>query len=77
MNYRQRIITWCGKQTLEIVYDGRFQIETYGTYLDAIKQADRDIDKYGYKIADILDPDTGEVIVNITEDGLEEEEDEP
>ena len=77
MNYRQRIITWCGKQALEIVYDGRFQIETYGTYLDAIKQADRDMDKYGYKIADIVDAYTGEVIVNITEDGLDEEEDEP
>ena len=74
MDYRYRKITWCGKQMLEIVYDGRFQIETYGTYVDGIMQANNDMDKYGYKTADIIDACTGEVIISITEDELKEEE---
>ena len=73
MDYRQRLTIWCGKQTLEIIYDWRFQIEIYGTYLDALKQANKDMDKYGYKTADIVDPDTGEVIVTIKEETKEEE----
>ena len=74
MDYRYRKITWRGKQTFEIVYNGRFQIETYGTYLDSLMQANNDMDKYGYKTADIIDACTEEVIISITEDELKEEE---
>jgi hypothetical protein len=68
MDYRMRTITWNGKQTLVIEYDGRFQIEIYGTYVDAIKQANRDMDRYGYDTADIINPETGEVILTIKEE---------
>lgn len=68
MDYRMRTITWNGKQTLVIEYDGRFQIETYGTYVDAIKQANRDMDRYGYDTADIINPETSEVVLTIKEE---------
>lgn len=70
MNYRTRKITFHTKYNYEITYDGRFRAGSYGSTQDALKEANHMMDIYGFKKAEIIDDNTGEVIATIENEEL-------
>ena len=70
MDYRTRKITFHTNYSYEIIYDGRFKADSYGTTQDALKEANHMMDVYGFKSAEIIDDKTGEVIATVEEEEL-------
>lgn len=68
MDYRMRKITFLTEYAYEIEYDEHFRTNAYGSTQDALKEANHDMDVYGFKKAEIIDATTGEVVATVEEE---------
>lgn len=66
-DYRTRKLTYLAKITATIEYDGRFKENRYVTPIEILEIINNAMDKYGFKIAEVTDNLTGEVLITVKE----------
>jgi len=66
-DYRTRKLTYLAKTKVIIEYDGRYKEDFYGSPIGILEIINNAMDRYGFKIAEVTDSLTGEVLIIVKE----------
>jgi hypothetical protein len=73
-DYRTRKLTYLAKTKVIIEYDWQYKENFDGTWIEILETINKAMDRYGFKVADVTDSFTGEVLITVRETEEEEEE---